>query len=218
MISKRNCIQSDVWEKLKTLLTRSCFWRTLPLSPARSCTSTVARAPVTDQNGVAVLPQHTSSRWGRTTQSDPNAVVANLSPPVWLWKYRRTQVFQSNRYFTNRAFGLDCLASLPWAGTPSGRRRGPLVGSRCRGRPGRDATRGECQWAEILGACLRLKRNGQRLGGVINAGSSYSGSEKGTTRRHYGPRFLAGVGRTVLHYGAGRPRCACHQDREVWHR
>src|SRR5258705_4297466 len=56
MISKRNCIQSDVWEKLKTLSTRSCFWKTLPLSPARSCTSTVARAQVTDQNGAAASP------------------------------------------------------------------------------------------------------------------------------------------------------------------
>src|SRR5712671_3489809 len=56
MISKRNCIQSDVWEKLKTSSTRSCFWKTLPLSPARSCTSTVARAPVIEQGGAAARP------------------------------------------------------------------------------------------------------------------------------------------------------------------
>src|ERR1700730_9839127 len=53
MSSSRSCIQSDVWEKFKTSSTRSCFWKTLPLSPARSCTSTVARAPVIDQNGAA---------------------------------------------------------------------------------------------------------------------------------------------------------------------
>src|SRR6266478_7248360 len=64
MISSRSCIQSDVWEKFKTSSTRSCFWKTLPLSPARSCTSTVARAPVIDQGGAAATPlllRHTLS-------------------------------------------------------------------------------------------------------------------------------------------------------------
>src|SRR5258707_6984033 len=114
MISKRNCIQSDVWEKLKTLSTRSCFWRTLPLSPARSCTSTVARAPVTDQNGVAVLPPHTSSRWGRTTPSDPNAAVANLSPPVLVLEDQRDQGFLFQPGFPTPGIWvvLSCFAPL----------------------------------------------------------------------------------------------------------
>src|SRR5258708_37204411 len=56
MNSSRSCIRSDAWEKFKTSWMRSCFWKTPPLSPARSCTSTAARAPVTEQEGAAARP------------------------------------------------------------------------------------------------------------------------------------------------------------------
>src|SRR5947209_93166 len=50
------CIRSDVWEKLKTSSTRSCFWKTPLSSLERSCMSTVARAPVIKQRGAAARP------------------------------------------------------------------------------------------------------------------------------------------------------------------
>jgi hypothetical protein len=53
LASKRSCIQSDVREKFKTSSTRSWFSKTPLSSQARYCASTVARAPVTDQNGAA---------------------------------------------------------------------------------------------------------------------------------------------------------------------
>src|SRR5712672_3204956 len=56
MNSSPSCIRSDVWEKFKTSSMRSCFWKTLPLSPARSSTSTAARAPVIEQEGAAARP------------------------------------------------------------------------------------------------------------------------------------------------------------------
>src|ERR1700738_837278 len=56
MNSLPSCIRSDAWEKFRTSSTPSCFWKTLPLSPARSCTSTVARAPVIEQEGAAARP------------------------------------------------------------------------------------------------------------------------------------------------------------------
>src|SRR6267142_1909031 len=56
MNSSRSCIRSDAWEKFKTSSTRSCFWKTLPLLPARSSTSTAARAPVIEQEGAAARP------------------------------------------------------------------------------------------------------------------------------------------------------------------
>src|SRR5258708_3178726 len=56
MNSSRSCIRSDAWEKFKTSWMRSCFWKTPPLSPARSCTSTAARAPVIEQRGAAAMP------------------------------------------------------------------------------------------------------------------------------------------------------------------
>src|SRR5258708_12671969 len=56
MNSSPSCIRSDAWEKFKTSSMRSCFWKTPPLSPARSCTSTAARAPVIEQEGAAARP------------------------------------------------------------------------------------------------------------------------------------------------------------------
>ncbi len=66
--------------------------------------------------------------------------------------------------------------------------------------------------------CGRIDRNGTCGGRTMMQDAITQPLKKGTTRRYYGPRFLARIGRPLLHHGAGRPRRTRHQNREIRHR